>query len=171
MTNPQLDSEASNFVIALGKAMHHYAAMEYLLNALISELVGDSILAASFIGQSASKRIDLLAKLVERMEPDLKRQGWKPDNLFAQTKVAFQNRNKIAHNPYLATQKVAPDGSHIQASGIHVVRYSDAGSKEEWIDLAGIGRMIVESFALLQRCADLLTHCQAFRAQRTSAEA
>jgi hypothetical protein len=61
MSDPLPDSEASKFVIALGKAMHHYAATEYLLNALISELVGDTIFTASFVAQSASKRIDTLS--------------------------------------------------------------------------------------------------------------
>ena len=171
MSNTLLDSESSNFVVALGKAMHHYAAMEFLLNALISELVGDSLFSASFIAQSASKRVDLLAKLVERMESDLEHKGWKSENLFARAKVALQKRNKVAHNPFLATLKAGPQGSQVHTSGIHVVRYCDAGSKEEWIDLAELGKMIGESSALLQRFAELLTYCQAIRAQRTSAEA
>ncbi|CAH1386122.1 hypothetical protein [Candidatus Nitrotoga sp. M5] len=171
MTDHLLDNEASNFVIALGKAMHHYAAMEFVLNALISELVGDTVFTASFIALNAAKRIDLLTKLVERIEPALNRQGWKSVNLFVQLKAAFQNRNKIAHNPYLATQKVAPDGSHIHTGFIRVVRYNDVGSKEELIDLASLGRMTVESSELLQRCKELLSHCQRFRSQRPVADA
>lgn len=168
MSDTQFDEEASNFVVALGKAMHHYAAVELLLNTLISDLVGDSVFTASFITQSAFKRINLVAKLVERMEPDLKQRAWESGSLFTQTQAAFHNRNKIAHNPYMATQKIAPDGSHIQASGILVVRYSDAGSKQEWVNLASLKQMIGESSALLQRYAELLTHCQVLRAQKTS---
>ena len=69
MTDHLLDNEASNFVIALGKAMHHYAAMEFVLNALISELVGDTVFTASFIALNAAKRIDYLPSSLSASSP------------------------------------------------------------------------------------------------------
>lgn len=168
--NPNLPplpaAEAQAFVINLGKVMHHYAAIERLVNALIEHLVGDAMFTAVFVRQGISKRLELLDSLVARHQQELTKLGCETVDLFAQAKMAFQYRNKVAHNPYMVTQIKGQDGAHF-VGGIHVVRHHDSGRKEDLIDLAQLERLVRESSVLLQRFAAILNQCQAARERRS----
>lgn len=150
--------EVQAFAFSVGKAIQNYGTIEYLVNELVAFLVGDALLATTIVQLRISKRLDFLSALVERRKESLAKQGWTADDLFERTKAAFQERNKIAHNPYVI-QESKHDKQIIV--GIHVVRYHKVGTKEEWVDQAQLEGLVLASRDLLVRFNQLLGCCKA----------
>jgi hypothetical protein len=150
--------EVQAFAFSVGKAIQNYGTIEYLVNELVAILVSDTLLATTIVKLGISKRLDLLSTLVERRMDMLAKQGWVADDLFEQTKVAFQERNKIAHNPYVIQESKKDKQVTV---GIHVVRYHKVGTKEEWIDKAQLEGFTLASRELVVRFNQLLGCCKA----------
>lgn len=152
--------EVQAFAFSVGKAVQNYGTIEYLINELIAHLIADSLLTTTLIQLGVSKRIDFLASLVDRRRDLLARQGWTAGDLFELTKSAFQERNKIAHNPYVIKESKA-DGQAQITLGIHVVRYHKAGTKEEWLEKGQLDALTLASRDLIVRFNQLLGFCKA----------
>ena len=152
--------EVQAFALSVGKAIQHYGAIEYLVNQLIAQLIADSLLTTTFTQLGISKRLTLLASLVERHRQPLSNQGWETGDLFKLAQAAFVERNKIAHNPWVIMESPTGDQVH-SIVGIHVVKYNKAGTKEEWVQETQLKTYILTSRDLLLRFGQLLNCCKA----------
>jgi hypothetical protein len=154
------DDEVQGFAFCVGKTIQNYGTIEYLVNELIAVLTADSLVASHLIKQGISKRIDVLESLVNRRKDDLAKLGFVTGTLFASARSAFQDRNKIAHNPFVIREKNVEGKSKVTA-GIHVVRYREAGQKEEWIERARLEELTVASRDIVGQFNVLLGCCKA----------
>lgn len=151
--------EVQGFAFSVGKTIQNYGTIEYLVNELIALLSTDPLLASHLIRQSISKRINVLDALAKRQREVLAKRGYVVnDALFTSARSAFRERNKIAHNPFVVREQRAESGKSTVTTGIHVIRYHEAGPQEEWIDRSRLeslmlaSRTIVEQFSLLLAC-------------------
>lgn len=154
------DDEVQNFAFCVGKAIQNYGSIEYLVNESLAVLTADNLLASHLIKQGISKRIEILESLVNRRKNDLALHGFAAGTLFSSARLAFQDRNKIAHNPFVIREK-KHGGKTIITAGIHVVRYHEEGQKEEWIEREGLEKLTAASRDILERFNMLLGCCKA----------
>lgn len=150
------DSEVQGFAFCVGKTIQNYGTVEYLVNELIAVFTADSLVASHLIKQGISKRLDAVEALVNRRKDELAKHGFVDGTLFASARSAFQDRNKIAHNPFVIREKNV-DGISSFTAGIHVLRYHEAGQKEEWIERARLEELTVVSRDIVERFNFLLT--------------
>ena len=155
------DDEAKTFSLKVGNLIHNYGAIEYLINDLLALLIKDPLISSHMVKLPVSKRIEILGSLVKRDALELERNRIVIADLFSAAKTAFRNRNKIAHNPFVVQTK--PNGS--RTSGIHVIRYLEDGSTEEWLDLPKLEEFRLASHSLLEAVFDLFSHYVAKKAQ------
>jgi hypothetical protein len=147
------EEEVRDFAFSIGKAIHHYGAIEFLINELVALLVKDNLLAGNLVQLGIVKRLELLESLIARKEQQLRDHGWQAGDLFNLSKAAFRERNKIAHNPFVV--RVDRETSEVEL-GILVVRYHEEGVKEEWINRSRMDQLTAASNDLLSRFNCLL---------------
>lgn len=153
------DAGVQSFPFCVGKVLQNFGTVEYLVNELIAVLVADSAIASHLVKQSISKRLDVLESLTSRRSADLNKSGFALDGLFASARLAFRDRNKVAHNPFVIRVTRTNEGPK-QTAGIHVIRYHEEGQKEEWIEKAHLEAMTVASRDLAERFNTLLGLCK-----------
>jgi hypothetical protein len=150
------EEEVRSFAFAVGKAVQNYGTLEYLINEVIAKLVKDPLVASTFTQLGVAKRIDILQSLVARRESHLQSQGWRSGELFHNLKAAFRQRNKIAHNPYVVSEDRQSGKVTV---GIHVIRYHEKGTTEEWVTPSRLEQLTLESNELLTPLNRLLGLC------------
>jgi hypothetical protein len=151
------DKDAQAFAFAVGRTVQNYGTIEYLINELIAFIINDRLISSHMVKQPVSKRIEILEALVKRDALAIERDGLVLASLFSAAKSAFINRNKVAHNPFVIREQKIEGKSHL-TSGIHVIRYSENGNSEEWIDLPKLEAFTLASRELLIRFNQLLGH-------------
>jgi len=151
------DEEAQAFAFTVGKTVQNYGTIEYLINELIALIIKDPLISRHMVKQPVSKRIEILEALVKRDALAIESDGLVLTDLFSAAKSAFINRNKVAHNPFVIREQKVEGESHL-TSGIHVIRYLENGTSEEWIDLPKLEAFTLASRDLLIRFNQLLGH-------------
>ena len=156
---PTADEAVQAFVFCVGKAIQNYGTIKYLVNELLVLLTADALIASHLIKQGISKRLEILESLVSRRQDDLSKQGIIISDLFTSARAAFQGRNKIAHNPFVVRAKNVEGKTEVTV-GIHVVRYHEAGHKEEWINREKLEGLTTKSSEIAERFNKLLKFCK-----------
>lgn len=148
---PQIsNNELNDFVFAVGKCIQNYGVIEFLINELIEVIIQDSLIQHHIIKQPVSKRIEILEDLVKRDSASIKGQGITLADLFCDAKSSFQNRNKVAHNPFAIEEKKIGKASPT-VWGINVIRYSKGNKTEEWVDTLKLNAFISDSHKLIEQ--------------------
>jgi hypothetical protein len=151
------DDEPAKFAFAVGRVLQNFGTIEYLVNQILEKTIQDPLILSHIIRMPIAKRLEVLSGLVSRDQTVIEGAGISPSKLITSAKSAFKNRNQVAHNP-LVVMKAKSDGESCLTIGIHVIRYAEKGSSEEWIDHAKLETFIIESHTLLPQFNWLLGH-------------
>jgi hypothetical protein len=148
------EDEFQRFVRDIGQAIQNFGAIEFLINHFFGSLVKDRVLRRNLFEQPISKRLNVLEKLllVNISQGDVPTDEIK--RIFADARLVFRDRNKIAHNPFVVMQTPLISGPKFQA-GIRVTRHHDHGTEDEWIDLTTLQECIRRAHSVHERLGAL----------------
>ena len=149
------NEEHQKFVVDVGHAIQNFGAIELLINHMLSSIVTDRVLCRTVIELPVTKRIAVLEQLLSGLNPPPTTSPEEINEMFAEARSLFRERNKIAHNPFVALETPLISGPVFQ-TGILVIRFHEEGRKEEWIDLASLKTTIRRAHALHERLHQVL---------------
>jgi hypothetical protein len=156
---PNIPKDApAEYASSVGKMLQNCGTIEYLLNEILGLLLADPLLMGHFSKQRVAVRSEVLFDLLKRKEAVATGIGFSLATLQEQTKAVFSNRNKVAHNP-LVIRASNSDPTEFEI-GIHVLRHTQKGQKEEWVFAAQLQHHIAESQNILLHFNTLLSILQ-----------
>ena len=151
------EKEHQVFAHKVGHAIQNFGAIEFLANHMLELLVLNQVLYRTIVEQSISRRLSVLEKLLLRVQPKISLNANELTALFSRIRAVFKERNKIAHNPFVAEELPTAPGSTAPSLrfGILVIRYHDYGTEDEWIDLPALETCIRNSPSVQEELAVL----------------
>jgi hypothetical protein len=158
-TPPNIEKDLpEKFAFVIGKALQNFGSIEYLINEILSKLILDPLVHAHIIRMPISKRLEILDSYFKRDTQKLTSINFAFEGFTNKIGALFAFRNKIAHNPMVVKVNNNATPPSIQSIGVHVIRYTTDGTKEEWISHEQIENIVSESEKAMHKVNTLITN-------------
>jgi hypothetical protein len=142
------------FSTKVGKCIQNFGNIEYLINLMLEKIGSNELIIAELKSMTASRKMTFVKKYFMKHQIVVNGDSKKAKTDIERTVKVFEERNKIAHNPFVIS--VYDKTKKPKDMGILVIRYRDEGKQEEWIRETDLDKIMIESLECMGLINELL---------------